>query len=94
MKISQLNCQTVKDYLRITSKDEDVIIETILSAATQYVKSNTGLDDAALDGFEDITVALLILCADMYDNRQMQVATDKQNPVVEKILALHCINYL
>ena len=74
--------------------EEKKEIEMMQKAAIDMVKSYTGLADAQLDEHEDITIAVLMLVADMYDNRQMQVDKNNMNRTAETILNMHSVNLL
>lgn len=83
--------RTEEEYL--TSEDREHL--TILQAAAiDYVKSYTGLTDEEIETHEDITVAVLVLITDMYDNRQMTADKSNVNRVVDTILGMHCVNLL
>ena len=43
---------------------------------------------------EDLAIAALVLCQDMYDNRSVYVDKNTTNKVVETILGMHCVNLL
>lgn len=94
MKISELTDEHIAEYLRADYEAEKSTFKIIKSAAMEYIKSYTGLSYEEMDEYEDLTVAALVLCSDMYDNRQMTVQTDKQNPTVIQILSLHAANLL
>lgn len=94
MKLSEVRKSDVVDYIRSDDGDDSNIIDIIMSAAKSFVAGQTGLTDEELDQWEDITAAYLVLCAEMYDNRQLTVSNDKQNPMVRQILASHSVNYL
>lgn len=94
MKSSEISAETLRGYLRLDDNDPDVPLEALLAAARRYVTGYTGIDEAELDGHEDISIAILVLCSDFYDNRQMTVESDKVNRVVQSILDLHCVNLL
>ena len=94
MKASELTPTVIADYLRVDETEETTTITMLKSAAVSYVKGYTGLTDIELDLHEDITIAVLILCAEMFDNRQMTVQNDKENPTVKQILAMYAKNYL
>lgn len=98
MKVSEI---TLSDICRQIRADEDYITEddrqhlaVLQKAAVEYVKGYTGLDDVAIDTHEDITIAVLVLISDMYDNRQMIVDKGNVNRVVDTILGMYCINLL
>ncbi len=91
MKVSEITINDVAFFLKL---DGCVYSETqlriCLKASVDYVKAYTGLDDAGLDEYEDITIAVLILCSDMYDNRSVYTEQSSNlNQLVEKILDLH-----
>jgi len=94
MKISEVSIENIKNYLRINTNSDDVIIDAILVASKSYLISYTGLTVEVLDTKEDITIALMVLCSDLYENRAMTVQNDKVNKVVQSILDMHCINLL
>lgn len=98
MKISEI---TLSDICRQIREDEAYLTEgdrqhlaILQKAAIEYVKGYTGLDEAAIDTHEDITIAVLVLISDMYDNRQMYVDKTNVNRVVDTILGMYCINLL
>lgn len=94
MKPSKINAQTVLGYLRLDGEPDDVSPDTLLAAAKSYIMSYTGLDEAEMDLHEEISIAILVLCSDLYDNRQMAVENDKVNRTVRSILDLHSTNLL
>lgn len=98
MKVSEI---TLKDICRQIRTEEAYLtdgdrqyLEILLPAAMDYVKGYTGLDEAAIDIHEDITIAVLVLVSDMYDNRQMTVDKNNVNRVVDTILGMYCENLL
>lgn len=92
MKLSEVTIQTVSEYLKIDSTD--TMIPIILPAAKSYVLKYTGIAETDADNYEDLTIALLVLCSDMYDNRQMAVSGSNVNRAVQSILDMHCLNLL
>lgn len=94
MKISELTDEYIAEYLRAEYEAEKATFEIIKSAAIEYVKSYTGLELEEMDEHEDLTIAVLVLCSDMYDNRQMTVQNDKENPTVAQILSFYSVNLL
>lgn len=98
MKVSEIGMSDICRQLRTEEKyltDGDLeLIPVLQKAAVEYVKSYTGLDDSEIDQHEDITVAVLVLISDMYDNRQMYVDKSNTNRVVETILGMYCTNLL
>ena len=47
-----------------------------------------------LDQHDDITIAVLALISDMYDNRSVSVKETGVNRIVESILGMHSVNLL
>jgi N12 class adenine-specific DNA methylase len=92
MKYSEITIAEVSEYLRVS--DEDNLINILMTASKSFVKSYTGLSIEQLDLYEDIPVAILCLCAEMYDNRQFTVSKKDVNPVIKTILDMYCINLL
>ena len=92
MKISEITPEYVAEYLRADYEAEARLFDDILKASRAYIKSYTGAED--LDQYEDLSIAALILCGEMYDNRQLTVQQDKENPAVKQILAMHSYNLL
>lgn len=64
------------------------------AAAISYCVGYTGLTELELDNHEDITIAVLTLISDMWDNRSMTVDRSNVNRVVDVILGMHCQNLL
>lgn len=94
MKVSDLTVDIVKNYLRVDGNEDDTLITAIMSAAVQYATSYTGLTTEGLDDYDDIPLAILTLCADMYDLRQYTVSGVQINPTVQQILGSHSCNLL
>lgn len=97
MKPSELDVAYIANYLRIDEPDENTMkeLQAILSAALNFAKSYTGLNDKAMDEIPEITIAVLTLIGDMYDNRQFQI--DKTMPInrtTDMILSMHSVNLL
>ena len=94
--ISALTVQDVADYLRLseTTTEDEALLSTILAAAKDYVYKYTGLTPLQADLSKDLTIAALVLCQDMFDNRAYYVDSSNVNKVVEAILGLHSVNLL
>ena len=94
--VSSLTVTDIADYLRLaelTQADES-LLTTILGAAKDYVYKYTGLTPLQVDSYLDITIAVYVLCQDMFDTRAYYVDTSNVNQVVESILGLHSVNLL
>lgn len=88
MKVSEITDETVITFSRIDgdAPDRYLITELFLPAAKEYVRSHTALTEDEIDRHEDIPIAVCALCAFMYDNRSVDVASDKVSKVVTDIL--------
>lgn len=71
MKISAVTTEELRTYCK-AEDEEEVVFDIILDACKAYIRGQTGLTDEEMDKYEDLTIALLILGADMYDNRTYQ----------------------
>jgi hypothetical protein len=90
MKVSELTINEIAGYLKLNNGEyTETELQTYLDASIAYVKAYTGLDSAGLDVHEDITIAVMILCQDMHDNRSMYAEQSSLNQVVQKILSMH-----
>lgn len=96
MKISEINLTYLKQYLRIEidNTDDDTLLSLILEASKSYVENYTGQDFNYLNSKNDITVALLSLCCDLYENREYTVGEKNVNKIVKTILNMHKIDNL
>lgn len=91
MKISEITTEDVIKYLRIEA-GEETFVDALISAAKQFIVSCTGKTLDELNDYEDLTIVLYILCAEMYDNRRMTAESEKINPIVQHILNFNCNN--
>ena len=98
MKVSELKLNEICDYCRIIVEDltetEHATLEAMKTAAVKYCVGYTGLSEAELDEHEDITIAVLTLIGDMYDNRNMYVDKAHINRTADTILGMHCVNWI
>lgn len=98
MKVSEVTRDVVADFCRIIPEDQTetelATLDAMTAAAKQYCIGYTGLTEAELDEHEDITIAMLVLVSDMYDNRQMYVDKANINRTADTILGMHCVNWL
>lgn len=78
------------------------LIQLMKSSAVAYCTGHTGLTEAELDNYEDVTVAVLALISDMWDKRAATVSSSNStstsssafNRVIENILSMHSMNLL
>lgn len=94
MKISEVTITDLKEYANVDHDYDDKIFTNILLASKSYIKSYTGLDEEQIDSKEELTIALMVLCNEMYENRIYTVENDKVNKIVNSILDMHSINLL
>nr|DAV02642.1 MAG TPA: head tail connector [Caudoviricetes sp.] len=95
-KVSDITVKCVADYLRLdeVAESENDTLTMLISIATSFIKSYTGLDDAGVDKYPEFVIVALILCQDMWDNRTMYVDSKDLNNTVQSILAMHSVNLL
>lgn len=94
MKISEVTTTDLKEYAHVYNNDDDKLFSNILAACKSYIKNYTGLSIEQMDTKEDLTIALMVLSNEMYDNRTFTVQDDKVNKVIKSILDMHSINLL
>lgn len=106
MKISEVTILDLKSYANVFHTEDDNLFSAILIACKSYISNYTGLplvDDplttdvieANCDQHEDLTIALMVLANDMYDNRVYVVDKDSGvNRVIKAILDMHSVNLL
>lgn len=98
MKISDVTEKDVEEYLRLDEASETELkeIKRNMESARAYILSYTGLSEDAADQIEELTQAYLILCADMFDNKNLYIEGKDSNinKSVVDILAMHSVNLL
>ena len=73
MKLSEIDVPFVKEYLRQDGDEDDKLIGAILDGAKDYIVKYTGQSLDQLEDGQDLTIAVLVLCAEFYDNRTISV---------------------
>lgn len=95
MRVSEIREADVITYLRLDEVEEQEITP-YLEAAVHFVESSTGLpvtnEGECLDKHPDITIAVMALCQDMYDNRSVQIEKNSLNQTIESILCMYSQN--
>ena len=76
------------------SDDDKALISAMKAAAVAYCVGYTGLSETDLDTHDDITIAVLSLISDMWDNRSTTVDRANENRVVSTILGMYCVNLI
>lgn len=94
MKITDVTIENLKNYAHVYHDEDNILFEAILTACRKYIESYTGLTPEILDTHEDITIALLVLSNELYDNRVYTIEGTNVNRVVKSILDIHSINLL
>lgn len=99
MKVSEIQLSDICDHIHeiqneLEENEQKQLEQIMLPAAIAYCVGQTGLSEEELDKHEDITIAILEVIADMWDDRSMIVTNDKINPVVDRILFMHSNNLL
>lgn len=98
MKINEVTTEDLVNYLRLDDPSYIEIseIERMKASAIGYMKDYTGLSEEQLNEHDDLTQALFILVADMFDNRNLYIEgkANNINKSVECILGMHSINLL
>ena len=97
MKLSEIDVPFVKEYLRQDSDEDDMLIGVILEGAKDYIVKYTGQSLEQLDDSEDLTIAVLVLVAELYDNRTISVNERinlRINSMLESLLGRYSINLL
>lgn len=96
MKVSDLTPDIAITFCRIDedAADKKLIESLFLPAAKAYVKNHTGLSDDEMDQYVDIPIAVCALCSHMYDNRSVEVTSDKVNQVVMDIIGKYDKNLI
>ena len=93
---SELSMETICGHLRIAKeylqKGEEAYIEALRRSAIAYVCDHCNVTPGYVDGHEDLAVAVLVLIADMYDQRGRYVDASHPNRTVEAILSHHDYN--
>ena len=94
MKISDISLIDIKNYLHVYHDEDDKLLTAILQAAKSFVRNYTGLSGEKLNISDDLSVAVFILSAELYDNRVYTVDNTDVNPVIQTILDMHSVNLL
>lgn len=88
MRVSQITEQEAIRFAKLEGSDIS-FVKPFLSAAKRYVRSYTGLTDEEMDQYDELSIAVLVMFTDMYDNRSMTVEQAAENRTAKAILELH-----
>ena len=98
MKLSEITPENIAAYLKNDEAAELDLkeLELMRSSAVDTMTSYTGLSKEQLDEHESLSMALLILVADFYDNRNLYIDTKSTslNQSVKRILGMYSRNLL
>ena len=97
MKLSEIDVPFVKEYLRQDSDEDDKLIGAILEGAKDYIVKYTGQSLEQFEESEDLTIAVLVLCAEFYDNRTINVNDRlnlRVNNMLESLISRYSANFL
>ena len=97
MKLSEIDVPFVKEYLRQDGDEDDRLIGAILEGAKDYIVKYTGQSIDQLEEGEDLTIAVLVLVTEFYDNRTISVNERinlRINSMLESLIGRYSINLL
>ena len=97
MKLSEIDVPFVKEYLRQDGDEADRLIGAILEGAKDYIVKYTGQSLEQLEESEDLTIAVLVLCGEFYDNRTISVNERinlRVNDMLKSLLGRYSVNLL
>ena len=92
MKISDCTLEDVASYLRLPDDANRDELYGIMDSAQSYIISYTGLPEGELDRYDDLTLAYLLLCQDLYDKRTTETDAAAVNRTLDTILGMHARN--
>lgn len=100
MKVSDLTPAYLGGWLGYIPEGEELTssqtaeLSAALAAATAFAVGYTGLSEEELDGYEDLTIAVIGLCNDYLVSNRPEAAAFSINKMSEGLLAMHCKNFL
>ena len=97
MKLSEIDVSFVKEYLRQDGDEDDKLVGAILEGAKDYIVKYTGQSIEQLEESEDLTIAILVLCAEFYDNRTISVNERinlRINSMLESLMGRYSVNLI
>lgn len=95
-KFNEVAVSDLVNYLRLseTTQADLTLLGTILEAGKDYILTYTGQPSEKADEFPEFTIALYVICEDMYDKRTYTVDKDISNKITDSILGSRSINLL
>lgn len=94
IKLSQLNLDFVKDYLKIDYDDDDKELQFYIAAAQSYLINQLNINIEEIDTKPDIIIAALLIIAHFYENKTaINTGTKINNSNIDFILQQILIQY-
>lgn len=97
MKISKIDVPFVKEYLRQDSDENNKLIGAILEGAKDYIVKYIGQSLEGLEESEDLTITILALVAEFYDNRTISVnerVNLRINSMLDTLMGRYSVNLI
>ena len=94
MILSQLTSNDLANYLRLEQDDDAALLAGILAAAQSAVLNYTGVTAEEADALPELALAALVVGADLYERRTMQVDNNNINLTARGLMDLHRSNLI
>lgn len=94
MILSQLTANDLANYLRLEQDDDAALLASILAAAQSAVLNYTGVTADEADTLPELALAALVVGADLYEHRTMQVDDNNINLTARSLMDLHRSNLI
>lgn len=94
MILSQLTSNDLANYLRLEQDDDAALLAGILAAAQSAVLNYTGVTAEEADALPELALAALVVGADLYEHRTMQVDNNNINLTARGLMDLHRSNLI
>lgn len=97
MKLSEVNLNTIKLYLRIADDFDDDLILLLWHSVLNYISDYTGLTLDELDNHLSLVPVALLQLVNLYDNRTIETnekGVAVQNGYINSALNLYCKNLI
>lgn len=93
MKFSEINFETVKDYLVCVDEEDKMEISIYIAAAKSFVMEYVGLTIDEIDEKDYLVMPTLMLIVTFYENKSVEM-TEKINYVFTTMLNLGKVHSL
>ena len=97
MTVSEITAEQLAVFIRTDKENQDEInlLSILKASAVSFFCSETGMREADLNDYEDITFAIMILVQDMYDNRCLYIEDGAEvNKTAQAIIDHHRRNFV